>query len=347
MNRKTIINILMMSGMTGIFLYCLSLVWSTIQIEINIMVSLTVICVLIGGIIAKIKGSDSIFKLCMITIYVGVILIIIYDILILSGFLSRFDDYNEMKAFINSTGGKSEVIYVLAQFLQVTFIPIPSNIVVMLGDELFGPVKAFFLSMIGLLLGSMFTFFLGKTFGLRLATWLAGKEALEKYQKIVKGRDKALLTMMFMFPFFPDDLLCLIAGLTTMGYSSFFIIMIISRTFAIGGTLLVKNGLLNFIPFSGWGLPIWGLMIILMVSIMIYVAKYGDRIEMFLLKVMGKIKGRDYVHEMYPVEMGELPVDKNISDETIIILYDEEQMKIKAKKYEADTLVTDKEYLKP
>ncbi|MGI6701574.1 MAG: TVP38/TMEM64 family protein [Christensenellales bacterium] len=287
----------MMYALTGLFIYLVVLVWHSMHSAVAITLVVTSILILTAGNLAKIKGYETVYKLSIISVYVGVIMIACYDILIYTGFLDRFSNYEELKVFINSTGGKSEIIYILAQFLQVTFIPIPSNIVVMIGDELFGPVKAFLLSMIGLLLGSMFAFFLGKAFGLRLITWIAGKEAIEKYHKLVKGRDKTILFMMFLFPMFPDDLLCMVAGLTSMSYPVFFIMMLLTRSVSIGGTIIFKRGLLNFIPLSGFGIVIWIIIIALTLVLFGYAVKYGDKIENFMLKLVGKIIKKDLTAE--------------------------------------------------
>lgn len=319
-SKKTLINMVFMFALTGLFDFCLFNVWDTMNVIWAVSLLILSIIVLASGLIAKLKGFDSIYKIAIICVYVGAIMIIIYSIMVFTGFLERFENYDELKSIINSSNGKSEVIFVIAQFLQVTFIPIPSNIVVLAGDELFGPVKAFFLSIIGLMIGSMFAFFLGKTFGLKLVTWIAGKEAIDKYQQIVKGRDKTLLVLMFLFPMFPDDLLCMIAGLTSMSYLSFFIVMLISRPLSVGGTILFKRGLFNIIPFSGWGIPLWIIIIIFFVWLFIYTFKNGDKIEIFMLRLIGKITKKDYVQQLYPVKMGDVPIDKNIPEDVKIKL---------------------------
>ncbi|MGN1099600.1 MAG: hypothetical protein ACI4S9_04595, partial [Christensenellales bacterium] len=98
---------------------------------------------------------------------------------------------------------------------------------------------------------------------------------------------KAILTFMFLFPFFPDDTLCLIAGLTTFNYTWFFILMIITRSITTFSTVMIGDGALH-IPFHGWGLVVWALLILITISFLVLVFKYGDKIEEFLLK---KFKG--------------------------------------------------------
>lgn len=320
-SKKTLVNIISMFLMTALFVFGVVLVWNTLHIALSISLVIIAVLFLVIGNIARLKGYDSIYKLALISIYIGVIMLIIYDILVFTGFWGRFDSYEELKKFINNTGGKSELLYILAQFLQVTFIPIPSNLVVMIGDELFGPLKAFYLSMIGLFLGSMFAFFLGKQFGMKLVIWIAGKEAIDKYQQLVKGRDKTLLVLMFIFPMFPDDLLCMVAGLTSMSYFTFTLVMLISRPLAIAGTILFRRGLLDFIPFNGWGIPVWFLIIFTLIMLFIYIFKNGDKIESWMLKVMGKVMKKNFLAELYPLEIRE-KYSKDF-EAAEVVLYDE------------------------
>ena len=296
--RKKVIHIILMAIFSALFGYCLVLVMNAMPIWLFVLLFVCLGIVLALAITAKLMEWESIFKLCAIGLYVGVLFIIIYDIMVYTGFLEQFEDYNQLKEFINNTGGRSEIIFIIVQFMQVTFIPIPSNIVVMVGDELFGPGKAMILSLIGQIFGSMFAFFLGKTFGLKLAHWIAGREAVEKYQKLVKGRDKALLIMMFLFPFFPDDLLCMIAGLTNLGYFSFLVIMLITRPISVGTTILFKRGIFN-IPMTGWGIPVWILLIGAMAFVFVYAVKKGDKLELMMFKFMSKITGKDYAGNIY------------------------------------------------
>ena len=99
----------------------------------------------------------------------------------------------------------------------------------MAGVGIFGVWPAFIFSSIGQIIGSIIAFALGRFFGVKLVTWIVGEETLHKYQDMIKGRDKLMLTVMFLFPVFPDDVLCLVAGLSSMTWPYFIIVMCICR----------------------------------------------------------------------------------------------------------------------
>ena len=106
--------------------------------------------------------------------------------------------------------------------MQVTFIPIPSTITVLVGNYLFGFWASYLYSFIGMILGSMFAFYLGRWFGKKFIYWLVNdKEMVDSYLYKIKNKGNVLLFFMFIFPFFPDDLLCSIAGILPMRGFSF------------------------------------------------------------------------------------------------------------------------------
>ena len=142
-----------------------------------------------------------------------------------TGFFEVVNSQEKLQAYLEKTGAWMPIIYVLLQFLQVVILPIPSLVTTLVGVPLFGALGATVYSLIGILLGSATAFFIGRKFGNRAAGWLVGEETLAKWQKKLKGKDNLFLTCAFVLPFFPDDILCLIAGISTMPARYFFIVI--------------------------------------------------------------------------------------------------------------------------
>ena len=91
---------------------------------------------------------------------------------------------------------------------------------------------------------------------------------------------------MQVFPFFPDDILCLVAGMTKMSFKFFFITMLIARPLAIIPTCYLGGG--TIIPYSGWGLIVWGTLIVLMIALFVLSYKYQNKIEQFVINFSSK-----------------------------------------------------------
>lgn len=235
------------------------------------------------------KRKESLFKITLITLFFAAIGLALYVGLMKTGILELLDDSDSLTDLMKKTGIWGPIIYILIQFLQVTFIPIPSTITTVAGMVAFQSLPLVLIcSTIGMIAGSMFAFFLGRVFGVKLVVWMVGSKSFNKYQKILKGRDKMMLFLMFLLPIFPDDLLCLFAGVTSMSYGTFFIMQIITRPIGITVTSLSVD-VVSMIPLNTWwGILIWVIAGILLVVMMVCVWKYSGKLENAMVSFITK-----------------------------------------------------------
>ena len=118
-------------------------------------------------------------------------------------------------------------------------------------------------------------------------SWIVGEETLRKWQKKLKGKDGLILTIMFVLPLFPDDILCFVAGLSSMSNTYFLAMMTITRLIGISATCYS----FNFIPWNTWwGLLIWGILIAILICAFFLVYKHMDRLHLFFKKKREKSK---------------------------------------------------------
>lgn len=157
-----------------------------------------------------------------------------------TGWLGKFNNVEELKKIIQGAGFYSYSIFVLIQFLQVTILPIPGIVTTIVGVILFGPIISFFLSLLAILLGSISAFFIGKSLGIKVLHWAIGKEKAESLSnKLKKG--KYVFFLMMLFPFFPDDILCMLAGVINMDFKFFLYTNLITRTIGIFSTCFLGS----------------------------------------------------------------------------------------------------------
>ena len=146
-----------------------------------------------------------------------------------TGVTKKFSNVTELKQIIQSAGALSYVLFSLLQFLQVTIIPLPSSVTTVCGIILFGPVKTFFISLLSILCGSMVAYFSGRIFGNKILPWAVGEEKSKEVEKLL-SKGKVAFFLMMLFPFFPDDVLCIMAGVSKMDFKFFLITNLITRT---------------------------------------------------------------------------------------------------------------------
>ena len=194
----------------------------------------------------------------------------------------------QMQEFISSAGVIAPLIFILLSFLQVTFVPIPGAITILAGNYLFGWALSFVYSYIGMFLGGLLAWWLGKIIGKPYLNWVAGSsEQADSWIKRLKGRETVFLFFAFLLPLFPDDLLCSVAGVLPIKFVTFLIMQVITRATSIGGTLIFMSG--ELLPYHGWG--VWVLVFIFVICVVAFIIclKYADKLNALFDKSVNKI----------------------------------------------------------
>ena len=235
----------------------------------------------------KLTTKKKIIRTVIVLLAITLFLLLIYLILVWTGLWEKLNSVEKLKNLILSLGIWGRITFVAIQFLQVTFIPVPSPMLILAGSLIYGPLQAGLLSLAGILLGSGFAFFLGRTFGKKLVTFMVGEESQKKWTKLL-GECKYSFVIMMLLPCFPDDILCLVAGLTDMSWTFFMVTQFISRPIGIFSVSYLTSG--EIIPYSGWGLVIWAVIIIASLTLIYLSIKYNRQIENFIKNLFKKNK---------------------------------------------------------
>jgi uncharacterized membrane protein YdjX (TVP38/TMEM64 family) len=247
----------------------------------NIIIAVIVVLISIFSIITltNISRTESIiYKISTLCVFSFFAILLVLFLLKKSGLLNNLSSFSELKAFINGFGAYSIIIYVIIQFLQVVVLPLPSVLIIGVGVFLFGPINTIILSSIGIIFGSIVAFLVGRYFGCRVVKWIIGEKSLNKILNITNGKDKILITFMLLFPFFPDDAICFVAGITKISSKYFIVMIIIVRIITITFSSLSINN--SIIPFNTWwGILLWGLFFIITIFLTVYIYKHIENIK--------------------------------------------------------------------
>lgn len=206
------------------------------------------------------------------------------------GWLSMFDSVDELQAFISGYGVWAPLIFFLLQVIQVILAPIPGSLTTLFGGIFFGFWKAMFISLAAVFTGSIILFLFAKYLGRPLVTRLIGKERVDKYMKSMSARQFWVLFMMFLMPFFPDDVLCLMAGLTAIKLPGFALMVLITRPWGLVFSALVGSGAIT--------VPVWGWIFIGICSLaLLYISiRYPEKLEEWMSdRVLGLFRKKKRV----------------------------------------------------
>ena len=200
--------------------------------------------------------------------------------LLSTGFFQAAASLEGLQEYIRNFTPYSHLCFFVLQLLSVIIAPIPSNISAAAGGVLFGTWPAFFMTIGAVFLGSAAVFLLARALGRSFADRFVSQRVSQRYLDVIQSKQDVFLVLAFLFPFFPDDLICILAGLTSISTPRFLVIMVLTRPWG----LLVASA----VGGAALDIPLWGMALLGLGGLAVFLAgmKYGDRVEEWLLRKM-------------------------------------------------------------
>lgn len=172
-----------------------------------------------------------------------------------TGLIQKLNSLEDARAMIDASGPWAGVVYFLLQMLTVIFAPIPSNMTMLAGALVLGFFKAMALGLLAVLTGSILIFLVARQLGQRSVRRFLDRGVMDKYLPLIREKQEMFLFLTMLFPFFPDDVLCILAGLTEIPFPRFVLIMALARPWGLIFAALLGGGVIR-LPFWGWALLI-------------------------------------------------------------------------------------------
>ena len=169
-------------------------------------------------------------KLCVI---IG-LMIVVY-IFLKQFFNEKFDSVESFQAYMRGFGIFAPVALTVFQAFQVVVPVLPGFLGCATGAIMFGTVVGFLCNYIGISVGSIIAFFLGKKYGMDIILKMFSEKQVKRWTRwIRKSKSYALfLFIATLLPLFPDDFLCYFSGLMKMKSRKFIWIIILGKPWCI------------------------------------------------------------------------------------------------------------------
>lgn len=245
---------------------------------------------LIFGIVTYLLEKVTLLKGCF------VIAVCVFSLIVIVALLGSFTDLGEYKSdadkieklvqIIRNTGRWGMLVYVLIQILQVVILPLPAAVCYIPGSLIWNGWTATLLASLGVVIGSVIAYVIGRVFGKKVVMWIAGRQTTEKYMDYIGSKGKIIFILMQILPFFPDDILCMVAGLTSMNFLFFMVTMIVIRPLIIAAYCFFGSG--TVIPFEGWGIGAWIAIFMGFAVLAVLSFRYQDRFEQWMIGKFSK-----------------------------------------------------------
>ncbi|BBM17921.1 MULTISPECIES: TVP38/TMEM64 family protein [Enterococcus] len=163
--------------------------------------------------------------------------------------LGVFNDINSLQQLVGSSPIAGPLIFVFIQIIQVVIPIIPGGISLAAGVLIFGPYWGFVYNYVGIVIGSLILFLMGRHYGKPFIMHLVSDKVYQKYSHWLdnQSRFEKMFALAIFLPVAPDDALCLMASLTNMSFKKYSAIIFLAKPASIflyswallqGGSLL-------------------------------------------------------------------------------------------------------------
>jgi uncharacterized membrane protein YdjX (TVP38/TMEM64 family) len=146
-------------------------------------------------------------------------------------------DRDQAEQFVSAFGRGAPLAFMSLQVFQVVLAPVPGEATGFIGGYIFGAGRGFIYSSLALAAGSWINFAIGRFLGRRYVRRWIPTDKLARFDRLLKRQGVIVLLILFIFPGFPKDYLCLFLGITSIPLKAFLLIASVGR---MPGTLMLS-----------------------------------------------------------------------------------------------------------
>ena len=169
-----------------------------------------------------------------------------------SGILDNMASVEALREYIQGSGKNAYIVFSLIQLLSVIIAPVPSHISTLVGAAIFGMWISFIISWMAIAIGSVIVFILARKLGKPFTDRIISARISGRYKGLITpGRGERMLALLLFLPFFPDDALCFLAGVSRIRPVRFLVIMLITRPWGILAASALGS---SRMPLEWWAL---------------------------------------------------------------------------------------------
>ena len=158
-----------------------------------------------------------------------------------------FRSVETIQNFFEAHKSESVLIYLGGQILQVVIAAIPGQAFQLAAGYFFGFFQGLLWSVVGVILGTIVTFFLARILGRDAMYLIFGEKKLQSFiDKLNSKRAYLLVFIIYLIPGIPKDLFNYAAGVSEINFKAFLILSSLGRIPGMMGSLIiglmVRNG---------------------------------------------------------------------------------------------------------
>ena len=138
------------------------------------------------------------------------------------GLVFHFYGYHEFQRLVEKSGAIGWLVFIVLEVLitvLLCFVPGTSMAIILIGVAIFGAKwQTFLICFSGVILSSVAMDLVGRFGGSRIVIWLVGKSDYERAVDLVQRKGSVYIPLFYLFPAFPDDAICMVAGMSKVNF---------------------------------------------------------------------------------------------------------------------------------
>jgi uncharacterized membrane protein YdjX (TVP38/TMEM64 family) len=223
------------------------------------------------------SGGNGTRAWAVVTIVLAVLLVVgtylvAFDAPLVTFLVRLYRDKHFLKATVRSWGWLAPVGFVAIQALQVIISPFPGEVTGPVGGALFGTTWGLIYSTVGLTIGTLLCFWMGRMWGEPLVRPFLSDRNWHRLNFIIEAEGAIICLILYLIPGFPKDIISYLFGISPMPFWLFAAVSTLGR---LPGTWISSY----FGANVGEQHYIWALVFIaLMAAICLPIYYYRDRI---------------------------------------------------------------------
>src|SRR5207237_2119671 len=154
----------------------------------------------------------------LFALLVLIIWLVVMDAHVVRFVVRLYRDKHFLKDIVASWGWMAPLVFIAIQALQVIISPIPGEVTGPVGGALFGTWWGLIYSSIGLTLGTLFCFAVGRTWGEPLVRPWLSEHHWNRMSFILEAEGVILCFILYLIPGFPKDILSFLFVLSPMPF---------------------------------------------------------------------------------------------------------------------------------
>jgi len=156
--------------------------------------------------------------------------------------LQTFDSLESVNAFLTEYRSASAFVYIGIQILQIAIFIIPGQAIQLAGGYVFGFWIGFALTLGGIFLGTVVTFYLARLLGKDAVHLIIGEERTKKtIDRLNSKKALFIIFLIYLVPGIPKDAVTYAAGVSDMDVRPFVILSMLGRLPAMAGGVMIGS----------------------------------------------------------------------------------------------------------